>query len=507
MKITPFSACLVAGIIAVLGPSAPTHAAGSLGRPLASKQAAVVTPAGEVGADLAIALSASPWDPDQSSELVFTVSVTNLGKSSGSPATVTSPLSDFAAWSDGDEACEPIGDAVVCTFEPLAGGESRQVWFALEVFEPYPTALVQEVRLTAEDPDPSTGNNFSWVRTVLDVEPPVVETVRARVGKSARRLRACTQLVSEPNRLEVTFSEAMSVGSISHLADSVDSYRVVRPGPDGVYQESSCAAAPEEGLPSNDLFVKILDVLWNDEEQTAELVLQPSDATTDSSGHWRLVACGGLADLAGNPLDGDEDGQGGDDAIIDFRVDEGNVLDNGHFDCGVDFWSAVGAEPEGFVLGKDSEGDSMSASALLESAGSSTTVGAGQCAVGPTPGIYELSALYRLASTADRSDLAPVVGAWVGLACTVFDSSTCDGMTELVGGGTSASIPAPTDGEWNELTARLLVPESAGSVLCTIAAGGEDKVVSFEFDRVRLVPVPVIVDDLSDGLGAIETTR
>jgi len=507
MKTLPFVACLTAGVIAVLGPSTPVHAAVSPGRPSPSKLARAVTPTIEVGADLAIALSASPWDPEQSSDLVYTVSVSNLGKSAGSPATVTSPLSDFVAWSDGDDACGQIGDDVVCTIEPLAAGESRQVWFALEVFEPYPTATVQEARVTAQDPDPSPANNVSWERTILDVEAPVVEMVRARFDESARRLRACTQLVSAPLRLEVTFSEAMSVGSISRLADSVDSYLLVRPGPDGVYQESSCAAAHEEGLPSGDLFVKIQDVDWNDESHTAGIDLAPLDAAIESSGHWRLVACGGLTDLAGNLLDGDEDGQGGDDAIIDFRVDEGNVLDNGNFDCGVDSWIAVGAEPEAFVLGEDSEGDSLSASALLESTGGTFTVGAGQCVVGPAPGSYELSALHRLSSNVEGSDLAPVVGAWVGVACTLFESSTCDGMTQLVGGGTSASVPVPTGGAWNKLAARLEVPESAGSVLCTVAAGGEGEAISFEFDRVRLVPIPVVVDVLRDGFEAIEKSR
>jgi hypothetical protein len=470
------------------------------------KLVSAVKPAVAVGTDLAVSLAASPWDPEASSELVFTVTVSNLGKTGGSSALVKSPLSDAVAWSDGDGACEPIDGAVLCTVEPLAVGASRQLWFALEVFEPYPMETTQEVALWPTDPDPVMGNNVDRVRTILDVEAPVVEGARALFDGTARRLRACTQLATAPTRLEVTFSEAMRSGSISRMVDSAESYLLVRPGPDGVFSETSCAVAREQGLPSTDHYVKILGVDWDAASLAAEIEIEPSDAIYESSGHWRLIACGSLTDLVGNPLDGDRDGLGGDDAVIDFRVDEDNLIDNGHFDCNVDHWIAVGADAEAFVLGQDAEGDPLSTSALLESTGGLFTLGAGQCVVGPAPGAYEISALHRLSPKPGADALAPGVGAWVGIACSVFESTTCDGMTQLTGGGSSARVPSPTGGVWGKLSAKLEVPETAGSVLCTVATSGEGDAAVFEFDRVRLVPVPVVVETVGDGPGPLGRT-
>jgi len=506
MKSNSFAAWVAAGVMAILVGSTPAAAAVRQ-RTAPVKPAPLMIPSPEIGADLAIALSASPWDPEESSELVYTITVTNLGKSAGSSAIVTSPLSDFVAWSDGADDCQELEAAVVCTLEPLAGGESRQLWFALEVLEPYPAETVQETRLTANDPDPVTKNNIAWARTILDVEPPSVEGVRALFDDSARRLRACTQLATAPRRLEVTFSEAMKRGSTSRPIDSPDSYLIVRPGLDGVFSETSCAVAREDGLPSSDVYVEILGVEWDEENLTAELELDPVATADATSGRWRLIACGGLTDLAGNPLDGDQNGQGGDDAVVDFRVDQGNLIDNGHFDCSVDFWTAVGAEPEAFVLGEDAAGDPLSASALLETTGGPFTIGAGQCVVEPAPGTYEISALFRVSPTAGGGDFAPVVGTWVGVACSLYESSTCDGLTQLVDGTASASVAVPTDGAWSKLSARFGVPVTTGSVLCTVAASGEGEEMAFEFDGVRLASVTVAGEPFGGGLGTIQKAR
>ncbi|GMU66377.1 MAG: hypothetical protein AMXMBFR36_26510 [Acidobacteriota bacterium] len=507
MRIANLAAVALAGSIAVLVPSSPVLAGKTIG---ASPSTALALRSGTsdwLGADLAVSLGASAWDPEVSSTLVYTVTVTNVGKADGSWATVRSPLGDHVEWIAGDDDCRSIGDAVICDIAPLAGGESRQLQFELEVFEPYPLETIQEVKLTATDPDPTTTNNFAQIRTVLDVEAPVVEMVRARYGESGRRLRACTQLAAVPSRLEVTFSEAMKTGPTPRFVDAVSSYRLVRPGADGVFDELSCAQARATGFPSDDVDVKILAVAWDEENLTAELALDSISSVFDGSGHWRLIACGGLTDVVGNALDGDGDGEGGDDAKIDFRVDVGNLIDNGHFDCNVDHWISVGAEPEAFVLGADSERSALSHAGRIEGAAGTFTVGAGQCVVGPAPGAYQFSLRHRLSPSFGEPEFAPVAGAWVGVACTLYESSTCDGMTQLVGGDVSSSVPVPGDGTWGKLAENLEIPENTGSMLCTVAASSEGEALTFEFDGMRLAPVAVESSTFGGGSTSMNSVR
>lgn len=502
MKIQSLAALLAVGTLAGLGASPDVHAAALSGRTATAKVAPSPTRFAAGGVDLAVGLEASPWDPEVSIELVYTVTVENLGPVASSEATVRGSLADHLAWSDGADGCQPVTGAVVCTLEPLAAGEIRKLWFALEVLEPYPAEMVEEVRLTAVDPYPVTKNNFAEVRTILDVEAPRVEMVRARFDDSAVRLRQCTQLRTAPGRLEVTFDEEMASGKLSGLVDSVDSYLVVRPGPDGEFDGRSCAALRESAPVPGDLYVRILGVDWDAERRVAELEIDPASAAAAGSGPWRLIVCGGVTDLVGNRLDGDWDGRGGDDAVVNFRVDEGNLIGNGHFDCNVDFWIPAGTDPETFWLGEDALDESQSASGGLESDGGPFAIGAGQCVVEPAPGSYELSAMYRITATESDDDIAPAIFAWAGIVCSSFESTTCDGATQLVDGATTPAVPVPTVGLWNKLSTRIEIPEGTGSVLCTVAASGESEAVDFEFDRVRLVPA----DDSGLELGGEPTT-
>jgi hypothetical protein len=325
MKTTMLSTVALAASIALLAPGSPAIAGKTLARPGTAVVAPSAGPNDGLGADLALSFAVSPWDPEESGTLVYTVTVANVGKSAGSWASVTSPLAEHLEWLGG-AGCRPIEGAVVCAFAPLAAGESRQRRFELEVLEPYPIETIQEATLTAADPDPVAENNFARVRTVLDVEPPVVEMARALFEETGRRLRACTQLAQAPRRLELTFSEPMQTDVVSWFVDAASSYRLVRPGANGTFEEPTCSVEREGGLPSDDIDEKILGVDWDEDSLTAQLELAPGAEAAGSSGHYRLIACDSLTDLAGNPIDGDGDGQGGDAAVVDFRVDEGNLI-------------------------------------------------------------------------------------------------------------------------------------------------------------------------------------
>ncbi len=116
------------------------------------------------------------------------------------------------------------------------------------------------------------------------------------------------------------------------------SYLLAGAGNDGIVQTVSCAA----GLAGDDRAVTIDDVTWDDTENAARLSVNSSMPL--ARGRYRLLACGAgaLSDEAGNPLDGNGDGTGGDDALHRFSISATNALMNPNFDSddGLDGWTS-----------------------------------------------------------------------------------------------------------------------------------------------------------------------
>jgi hypothetical protein len=230
-------------------------------------------------------------------------------------------------------------------------------------------------------------------------------------------------------------------------------YRLVAPGENGGYDTLSCA-----GGTGDDLVVPVTEVAWDGPSRTATL----SFAGALPSAPYQLLVCATLTDLQGLPLDGDGDGVGGDDYLQRFRIDTGNALGNGHFDCDVSGWS-FGAGS--FLHGSDDEGGLADSGSAL----------AGEAMVFDGLQLYEL---YRCGGVtpgrAYEADLRVRVEA-LGSPVAVTVGRLCNFFVSCGGAGVGDSIPRQTmtiddtAGGWLSMPGAFLAPAGAGAVACSFS--------------------------------------
>ena len=213
---------------------------------------------------------------------------------------------------------------------------------------------------------------------------------------------------------------------------------------------------------------------------------------------YRLLICSSLLDLFGNPLDGDGDGTGGDDAMLTFRADPDNSLVNGHFDWDLFGWTATPADS--FVRDvEDSHSSSDSGSARTTfdfapaaAAGSTNgPVGLDQCADMPGGSTAVLAADVRL-------DTSPGVTVDLRRTCTFHAGPSCDG-TAL--GTVDLHDPlTDTAGAWLRFADSVVVPGNAASARCSFAfeAAGGSSIDGF-LDRLFFGIPTLFVDGFETG--------
>ncbi len=97
---------------------------------------------------------------------------------------------------------------------------------------------------------------------------------------------------------------------------NAENYLLVTPGLDGMFQTLSCVA----GIAGDDVALPIGPITYTNHSGSGPFVatLQLNDGTSLPNGLYRLLICGttSIADLAGNPLNGDA----GPDSQVDFTV-------------------------------------------------------------------------------------------------------------------------------------------------------------------------------------------
>jgi hypothetical protein len=462
-----------------------------LSDPDPSDNTAVASHEVEVVADLALALEVGPWDPKAAKpELRYSMTVRNLGPSDAAGALLESPVGAHLAWIGGDPDCVGTEASVSCGLGALGAGAERRLEMVLAVASPYPAFTVQEAWLEASDPDPNPKNDESALETKLDLFVPTLEEVVAIGSTTRESLTSCSQLFETPGRLALRFSEELVGGGGPGDVDSVESYRLYAPGPDGDFEISDCGTAESAVPESDDIEIPLVAARWNAESSIVELEVK-SSTTQALTGVRRLIACESLRDSAENPIDGDGDGNPGDAAVRSFRIDAGNLVRNGHFDCNLDGWSALAPTPEDWTLGADASGSASSASSRIDNSAGWPTVGLGVCV--PTLGAsqFELRLRHRLSPVKVGSvhDLgaAPIVDAMVEVTCTPYPTVSCTGAA-LVGEGDRSLRPetTPTTSAWTSFVQGLETPEDTGSLLCTVSAAGEYVPFAFEVDEVRL---------------------
>ncbi len=434
-------------------------------------------------ADLSIAIEDAQDPVPAGVDVVYSVEVTNLAPLfDASGVTITASLpSGFSLLSTSGCQEDPLG-LPTCTLGPLDAGAVATVTIEASVGPGTGELAAFEVCVAGADTDPQPANNCATETTALDLEPPTITSVAAGSGSASSQLGACSTVRTTVRNLQIAFSEPLLSGLGNGASvDEPGNYRLVSPAPGSDFGTVDCLSDP-----GTDTVIPISSVSWD--AGTASATLEPSPAFAAhglGNGLYRLLVCGSLEDLAGNPLDGGA-GAGTDLALI-FRIDEGNHLADGHFDrfdpaCGLDAW--ISSDIGDVEIAEDDADDSP----LSGSAGqaSSAAFDLAQCVELQPLGLYEL----RAAARADNGtgDLTLFCEHYPQPACTGMALSLDELTFELTDTGTS----------FEALELELDIPAGTASSICGVTASTTGAGLLFA-DQLRLGEKPIFADGFESG--------
>jgi uncharacterized repeat protein (TIGR01451 family) len=238
-------------------------------------------------ADVAVALSATPDPVAAGGDLTYTITAKNNGPSPATNVVLTDfplpPNVQFVSTSAG--TFDAANNRVVANLGNLPVGDSATITIIVRpASAAIGTTLTNTVAVAAAETDPNPSNNVAQVVTATVIPPatPPVDTIAPTVVALQR-----FGFHARPTRLVLTFSEALDAARANNLAD----YRLISP----------CGGV-----------IRIRSATYNAAART--VTLRPT-RLLDLHHTFRVVVNGkstsGLADLAGNALDGDGDGRPG----------------------------------------------------------------------------------------------------------------------------------------------------------------------------------------------------
>lgn len=377
--------------------------------------------------------------------------------------TVFDPASSSPGWS-----CTPDNQAGSdCTYTAgsLPGGGATGVAdFAVIIDNPTPpgvshisnTASITDDWLNGSDLNPT--DNTDTVNTLFETVPPTVADVGTYNDTGDGSLYDCESASGiSVVRLMVTFSEPVRDPPGDTDPDDVTNpanYVVVGTGLDFELDTAACGA-----VLGDDIETTITGVDYEPGTNTSTIHL---DAALEAS-VYRLLVCGStsILDLAGNPLDGDADGNGGDDFVLTFRADPVNLFDNGHLDCGMGLWTITETIPFAITASTvDADDSTLSGSALVSNptaSGAAESYSLGQCVAigGSHP---------SMVSRAVRIDADPGITLTIVTEWEYFNTDDCSGSSLSI--SRSNSVTQDTSGAWQHIQHDSTAPEAAVSTMC-----------------------------------------
>ncbi len=277
---------------------------------------------------------------------------------------------------------------------------------------------------------------------IIEAAPPQAIAIETVADTDDGVLSAGEQTVTPITQIVVTFSEPVADPVGNSDPDDVTNpanYQLIRPGPDGVFQTVSCIAVGGDD-------VKTLPTAVDYLAASRTAIARYDSNTSLPAAHYRLLVCGStsILDLAGNALDGDANGTGGDDRIVPFEVLSEDLLHNPNFDSTISGWTTLPATP-GVVHfdADDSDGWAVSGSVLMEFVSGTPAYGVSQCVPVADTSDYVLGGRVL---TDSPSATAPTAFGQV----QYFSSTNCTTGTlgaEVLGG----VVAGDTGGVWEEL--------------------------------------------------------
>ena len=416
--------------------------------------------------DLAITKTDSVDPVPPGATLVYTLEVTNAGPSEATGVVITETLPAGVTLVSTSGCAEDPNGVPTCTLGDLAVDGMATVTVEVTVDGDTPSGTVTNTASVASDGmDPDSDNNSDSEDTLVDADAPTVVGVGSQADTGDGEVEECEEVRTGVSQLLLTFSEPLNDPPGDDDADDVtnpDNYRLVAAGPNRDLETLVCAPPPL----GDDVSITIDAVAYDAETDTATLSLAGGQLLEDEV--YRLLACGStsLQDIAGNPLDGDADGTGGDDFLRTFRVERSNLLRNGHFDCSIEEWVAVATIPEEIEYSSEDFDDaSISGSAEITNLSASQDFSLGQCVEVPGNLTCSLDLRLQVEAAADILLTATRV-------CESFSGPACTGLP--LGVDASTAFVEDSGGEWLEQQLVTALPAGTTSVLCSVDLRTED---------------------------------
>ena len=316
-----------------------------------------------------------------------------------------------------------------------------------------------------------------------DTANPEIERFQAVPGTADGELSSCETTTRAPSALAVVFSETLQTGTGPEAADDPDNYRIFATGPNRTFDTGSCGPAELD-----DVAVSVAGVEYapNDPEAPSSRALLGLDGALPD-GLYRVVVCGTLEDLGGRPL------AGGADALLDFRVDAGNLLVNGNFDCDLSGWESDPSLRSPLHDPLDREGSPESGSARFSSPTGGEELAFGVCSSEAVAG----SGGIRFGANL-RVDAASALGVSWLQTCTFYDGPDCGGAD--LGNRIGGLLLRETDSVFVSAEKSFDPPEAARSLFCEHRFESPDPWDAFlDGAWLRTEPHPIFSDGFESG--------
>ena len=400
-------------------------------------------------ADLSISKSDDQDPVAPGGTLTYTVDVDNAGPSDATLVVATDTLPAGVTFGSTSGCPSDPNGVPTCDLGTIPAGGSASYTIEVSVDPTTPSGTItNDASVASSTPDPVPDGETASEDTLVDAEPPVVSGVDSVAGTGDGQLQECEEARVAITQLLVTFDEP--VQNPAGNADASDvtnptNYRLLAAGPDGDFATSFCGPAF-----GDDASISVDSVAYDSGTSTATLTVNGGSPLRDSL--YRLLVCGSttIRDIAGNALDGNADGIGGDDFVRTYRVERSNQFVNGQLDCSIESWVAVSTVADEIIYSsEDVDDSSVSGSARITNLTASTDFSLAQCPpiVGGTP--YDFRGSVRV-------DAEPGAGLFLSRVCELYSAPSCTGSPLL----TTVDVTglADTDGMWDSLASRIDTP-------------------------------------------------
>jgi len=300
-------------------------------------------------------------------------------------------------------------------------------------------------------------------------------------------LAACGQNRYSIEKLSINLSD--NNPGLQKIAD-LQHYAFIHTGSDAELNSSSCTT-----LSGDDRLVRLQNMTIRGPQHSPTVTFDVP--ATLSDGRYALMICDGITDAAGNALDGDRNGAEGGHFIQSFRVSQGNLFTNAHFDhCAespvtLNPWFTYGDNNSAHIATStpDAQHSTLSGALFIENT-FGQTAGVSQCIELGSSRSYQFSVTaWNAANTAD----IPVT-----LSCQYSNTAGCASF------GTTTQrqyLLRGSDSGWHTYSNQHVVPNAARSAFCSVEISGSQRAAVYLDDFLFVSTTASLSDHIfSDSL-------